>query len=148
MLFPICSEANEVLRNETTMFDAYYRHTEQRDRESIFMKTSVGGTDRRGSETDSQAQADVVGGRTGRKSDHGPGVGTVGVSSRRRSRSSSQSERMYRLSSEQKCTVAEWTITQYADKLRRLQQDEERDVDNCKVRFKIRLLVIVGVFGE
>ena len=108
------SRANEVLQAETQMFEKYMKRIEP-------IKDLIGAQAAAQppvSSTPSHSTHDLLGGRVGRK--------------RSKSRSST-TDRMLRLSAEQKCDIAQREIEEYKEEIDKLRDDSEKVLDNFKV---------------
>ena len=105
--------ANDVLSAETQMFEKYLKRVEPKDLEKI-----LGAPQPLISSTPSQSTTDLLGGRMGRK--------------RSKSRSST-TDRVLKLSAEQKCDIAQREIEEYREEIEKLREESEKVLDNFKV---------------
>ena len=109
----IFRRANDVLSAETQMFEKYLKRVEPKDLEKI-----LGAPQPLISSTPSQSTTDLLGGRMGRK--------------RSKSRSST-TDRVLKLSAEQKCDIAQREIEEYREEIEKLREESEKVLDNFKV---------------
>lgn len=123
--------ANDVLNAETTMFEKYLKRVEPKDMD----KTHTGLAQPLISSTPSQSTTDLLGGRIG---------------GRKRSKSrSSTTDRVLKLSAEQKCDIAQREIEEFREEIEKLRDDSEKVVDTFKVLYmcSVHMSIIVFKFG-
>ena len=95
------------------MFEKYLKRVEPKD-----LPTGHGMPQPITSSTPSQSTHDLIGGRVGRK--------------RSKSRSSN-TDRILKLTAEQKCDIAQREIEEFREEIEKLREDSEKVLDNYKV---------------
>lgn len=124
--------ANDVLQAETQMFEKYMKRIEP-------IKDMIGAqnnTQLPVNTTPSHSTHDLLGGRVGRK--------------RSKSRSST-TDRMLRLTAEQKCDIAQREIEEYREEIEKLREESEKVIDHFKAIMEeadMRLAEIKKAFYE
>ena len=111
----IHSRANEVLNTETQMFEKYLKRVEPKDWEKMLNTPQ----NLLVSSTPSASTNDLIsGGRVTRK--------------RSKSRSST-TDRVLKLTAEQKCDIAQREIEEFREEIEKLREDSEKVLDNFRV---------------
>ena len=108
------SRANDVLNTETQMFEKYLKRVEPKDWEKMLNAPQP-----LVSSTPSTSTNDLIsGGRVTRK--------------RSKSRSST-TDRVLKLTAEQKCDIAQREIEEFREEIEKLREDSEKVLDNFRV---------------
>jgi len=99
-----------------------------------------------------EPKMESFGATTGRQasssvSSHGD-ISASRVSGRKRTKSrASTSDRMLRLTAEQKCEIAQRELEEYADEARMANEDSERHVDELKVSGKLLITLLLKIIS-